>query len=57
MTTRAQSRELEHFKSLGTAGVISKPFDPMVLASAVREYLDTTTFINGKPLSASLAQR
>jgi hypothetical protein len=37
--------------------VIPKPFDPMTLAAAVREYLDTTTFVNGEPLSASLAQR
>jgi len=57
MTARAQSRELEHFKSLGAAGVISKPFEPMAPAGAVREYLDTTTFINGAPLRASLAQR
>jgi len=35
------------------AGVISKRFDPMVLAGAIREYLDTTTFINGAPLRAS----
>jgi CheY-like chemotaxis protein len=36
MTARAQTRELEHFKSLGAFGVISKPFDPMTLASSVR---------------------
>ncbi|HZS63419.1 MAG TPA: response regulator [Xanthobacteraceae bacterium] len=39
MTARAQTRELEHFKSLGAAGVISKPFDPLTLAAAMREQL------------------
>lgn len=36
MTARAQSRELDHFLSLGAAGVITKPFDPMTLAAEVR---------------------
>jgi CheY-like chemotaxis protein len=39
MTARAQARELEHFRSLGAAGVIAKPFDPMALAGAVRSHL------------------
>jgi CheY-like chemotaxis protein len=39
MTARAQARELEHFKSLGAAGVIPKPFDPMTLAASVRNQL------------------
>lgn len=39
MTARAQSREVQHFLSLGAAGVIPKPFDPMLLAKAVRNYL------------------
>jgi CheY-like chemotaxis protein len=38
MTARAQMRELAHFLSLGAAGVIPKPFDPMTLADAVRRY-------------------
>ncbi len=41
MTARAQSRELEHFKSLGAVGVIAKPFDPMTLATSVRGHLRT----------------
>lgn len=41
MTARAQTRELEHFKSLGATGVIAKPFDPMTLATAVRSHLRT----------------
>ena len=39
MTARAQTRELEHFKSLGAVGVISKPFDPMTLAASIRDCL------------------
>jgi CheY-like chemotaxis protein len=42
MTARAQSREVKHFLSLGAAGVIAKPFDPMTLAAAVRTYLPAT---------------
>jgi CheY-like chemotaxis protein len=47
MTARAQTRELAHFLSLGAAGVIPKPFDPMTLAGAVRKYLPTGTLGNG----------
>jgi len=39
MTARAQARELDHFKSLGAAGVIAKPFDPMTLAGSVRSQM------------------
>jgi CheY-like chemotaxis protein len=39
MTARAQSSELEHFIGLGAQGVISKPFDPMTLASQVQSHL------------------
>jgi CheY-like chemotaxis protein/HPt (histidine-containing phosphotransfer) domain-containing protein len=39
MTARAQSRELEHFISLGAEGVIAKPFDPMTLAASVRGHM------------------
>ena len=46
MTARAQTRELEHFRSLGAAGVIAKPFDPMTLAVSVRGYLKVTR-LNG----------
>ena len=55
MTALAQSRELEHFKSLGAASVISKPFDPMALARAVRDYLRTTTLSDGTALGAPSA--
>jgi CheY-like chemotaxis protein len=40
MTARAQTRELDHFKSLGAAGVIVKPFDPMTLAAALRRQME-----------------
>ena len=39
MTARAQARELDRFRSLGALGVIAKPFDPMTLATSVRDYL------------------
>lgn len=39
MTARAQTREIEHFRSLGAAGVIPKPFDAMTLAASVRTYI------------------
>lgn len=41
MTARAQAREIEHLISLGAQGVISKPFDPMTLASVVQSHLDS----------------
>ncbi len=40
MTARAQSCELQMFKSLGAAGVIRKPFDPMTLAASVRSHIN-----------------
>ncbi len=55
MTARVQTHELEHFKLLGAAGVISKPFDPMTLAGAVRHYLHTTTLSDGTALGAPSA--
>jgi CheY-like chemotaxis protein len=39
ITARAQSQELDYFKSLGAAGVISKPFDPMTLSADVRGHI------------------
>jgi CheY-like chemotaxis protein len=39
LTARTQSSEIEHFISLGAQGVLSKPFDPMTLATSVRGYL------------------
>ncbi len=42
MTARAQTREIDHFRSLGAVGVIPKPFDPMTLAASVRTYVQPT---------------
>lgn len=39
ITARTQPREVEELMKLGASGVIAKPFDPMTLASVVREYL------------------
>jgi CheY-like chemotaxis protein len=38
LTVCAQAREMERFLSLGAAGVIAKPFNPMRLAAQVRPY-------------------
>jgi CheY-like chemotaxis protein len=42
MTARAQTREIEEFVSLGAAGVIPKPFDPMTLAHSVKAFVKRT---------------
>ncbi len=47
MTARAQTRELEHFLSLGATGVIPKPFDPMTLADTVRGCLHSRGIHDG----------
>jgi CheY-like chemotaxis protein/HPt (histidine-containing phosphotransfer) domain-containing protein len=39
MTARAQTRELDAFRSLGAVGVIPKPFNPMTLAASVHSYV------------------
>lgn len=39
ITARAQPHELERFRALGASAVISKPFDPMLLAAQVRAAL------------------
>ena len=36
MTAKVQASEVQHYKALGALGVISKPFDPMALASEVQ---------------------
>lgn len=42
MTAKAQAREIEQFVSLGAAGVIPKPFDPMTLAGSVKAFVKPT---------------
>lgn len=39
MTARVQTSELDRYLDLGAIGVITKPFDPMTLASQVRDLL------------------
>jgi CheY-like chemotaxis protein len=39
ITARTQAQEVDALKQLGALGVIAKPFDPMALASMVRERL------------------
>lgn len=39
MTARAQESDIDHFRALGAAGVIAKPFDPLTLAKSVRACL------------------
>jgi CheY-like chemotaxis protein len=51
MTARAQGYELERFRSLGAAGVIPKPFDPMTLAASVRAHIAES------PISQLVAMR
>lgn len=37
MTAKVQAHEVESYKRLGVAEVITKPFDPMTLAASLRE--------------------
>jgi CheY-like chemotaxis protein len=36
MTAKAQTHEIDRYTTLGALGVITKPFDPMTLATEVR---------------------
>ena len=37
MTAKAQTHEIEEFKQMGAADVITKPFDPMTLSDQIRD--------------------
>ena len=39
VTARSARADVDHLLSLGAAGVIAKPFDPMALSAKVREFL------------------
>jgi len=39
MTAKVQKQESERFLSLGAAGIVAKPFDPMLLAKSVEGLL------------------
>lgn len=43
MTAKAQPHEIEEFKTLGAADVITKPFDPMALPDNVRAIWERTS--------------
>lgn len=37
MTAKVQTHEVAHFKAIGAIDVVAKPFDPMTLASTLRD--------------------
>jgi hypothetical protein len=37
MTAKVQASEIEHYRSLGALGVVTKPFDPMGMATLVQD--------------------
>lgn len=41
MTAKVQSHEVDHYKQLGAAGIISKPFDPMTLPDQIRAIVNS----------------
>jgi CheY-like chemotaxis protein len=43
VTAKAQPHEIEEFKTLGAADVITKPFDPMALPDNVRAIWERTS--------------
>lgn len=42
MTAKVQTHEIESYRQLGAAGVITKPFDPMKLADEIRQIVGKT---------------
>jgi CheY-like chemotaxis protein len=40
LTAKAQRHEVERYRMLGAAGVLTKPFDPMTLPDEVRNILE-----------------
>jgi CheY-like chemotaxis protein len=41
LTAKAQRHEVERYRMLGAAGVLTKPFDPMTLPDEVRTIIET----------------
>jgi CheY-like chemotaxis protein len=41
MTAKVQAHEVDHYKQLGAAGIISKPFDPMTLPDQIRAIVNS----------------
>ncbi|MFO0589570.1 MAG: response regulator [Polyangiaceae bacterium] len=42
LTAKAQRHEVERYRMLGAAGVLTKPFDPMTLPDEVRSIIEST---------------
>jgi two-component system OmpR family response regulator len=40
MTAKIMEKDRDHYRALGAAGVIAKPFDPMTLSDQIREIWD-----------------
>jgi two-component system OmpR family response regulator len=52
MTARIQKHELERLEILGATGVITKPFDPLLLCSQIQAILDGTCFFSPDTVTA-----
>lgn len=57
LTAKVQRHEVERLMTIGAAGVISKPFDPMNLSSQVAEILEDTTRLRTSRSSPPLPLR
>jgi CheY-like chemotaxis protein len=51
LTAKVQTKEVQELMSLGAAGVLPKPFDPMLLSQQVRELWEGGT--TGRPQGAA----
>jgi two-component system OmpR family response regulator len=54
VTAKAQPREVAHYTSLGAAGLITKPFDPMALPDSVRSVWEAAS-AQAHPLAVDAA--
>ncbi len=43
LTAKAMTSEIERLKRMGARGILTKPFDPTVLATQMKAILDTTS--------------
>ncbi len=43
LTAKAMTSEIERLKRMGARGILTKPFDPTVLATRMKAILDTTS--------------
>jgi two-component system OmpR family response regulator len=54
LTAKAQRHEIERYRTLGAAGVISKPFDPLTLSQLVEAIWNEQHGTNEQPGSEQL---